>query len=318
MDDLPLHLKYRPAAWKDVLGQDQVVRSLQHALKQSVPHAYLFLGPSGCGKTTLARILAAAVGASPEGVIEVDAATIIGEATSGSNAMRQLLDNLRYRALAESPIKFVIVDECHALSKAAWQTLLRAIEEPPPHVYWALCTTEVDKVPTTIKTRCQMYSVRSVTSTMLFDHLTLVARKEKISVDEDVLQVCAKEAGGSVRQSLVNLNAVRGCKDYKEAKRLLEGIVDEGGDVIKFAKMLVEGRLEWNAAVRQIEALQEESAESVRLVVVNYTAKVLLGTKDARKAQQLLAVLESFSTPFFGSEKMAPLLLATGRLCFGP
>jgi DNA polymerase-3 subunit gamma/tau len=317
-DDVPLHLKYRPQAWKEVLGQDQVVRSLEQALKKSVPHAFLFVGPSGCGKTTLARILAGAVGSSPEGVMEVDGASLVGDAgRTGSNAIRQLLENLRYRALAESPIKFVILDECHALSKAAWQPLLKAVEEPPAHVYWALCTTEVDKVPQTIKTRCQTYNVRSVPPNDLFDYLEKIARKEKLSVDPDIIQACVKESGGSVRQALVNLNATRACADAREAQQLLAGMASNEGDVIKFVKMLVEGRLTWPAAVQHIEALvQTESAESVRLVTVNYTAKVLLGTKDERKAQKLLAVLDAFDKPFYGNEKAAPLLLAVGRLLF--
>ena len=154
-DTRPLHLKYRPTNLDEVIGQNAVVQSLKQQLTgQSTPHAFLFLGPSGVGKTSIARILAGMMKCDDANILEIDAAT-----HSGVENMRSVTQMAQYRGIGESPNKFIIVDEVHALSKATFQSLLLSIEEPPPHVYWALCTTEPDKIPTTIKTRCAAYDL---------------------------------------------------------------------------------------------------------------------------------------------------------------
>lgn len=310
---LPLHVKYRPDTLKGLVGQGHVTSSLRKLLKDNPPHAYLFLGPSGVGKTTTARIVAASVGCSGNAVIEINAAQY-----NGVEEMRTIIDASRYRAMGDSPNKFFIIDECHTLSKQAWQPLLKATEEPPPHLFWAFCTTEAAKVPDTIRTRCHAYELKPVNSAELCDLLTAVAAEEGIEVGDDVLQLCAKEAGGSPRQALVNLSMVRYAKDRQDAYRTLaSSLTDEEGVGVKLARALIAGTT-WRDAIGLVRRLpDEETAESVRLIVVNYAAKALTDAKDDRRVERMLAVLEVFSHPFYGAEKRAPLLLAIGKLVYG-
>ena len=137
-----------------MLGQNAVVQSLQHFEQSGTwPHTFLFTGPSGCGKTTLARIIARKVGCQRQNLLEVDAAT-----HTGIDAMRELADQLQYRGIG-GDVKVAIIDECHALSKQSWQSLLKIVEEPPNHVYFVFCTTETGKVPNTISTRAASYTL---------------------------------------------------------------------------------------------------------------------------------------------------------------
>ena len=142
MQNQDLARKYRPQSWKQVIGQDAAIKSLRATLKAGGKHGFLFTGPSGVGKTTVARILAAAVGCEAHNLLEIDAAT-----HTGIDAMRAVSEGVAYKAFGDSPVKVMIIDEAHSLSKAAWQSLLKVVEEPPEHAYWVFCTTEPGKIP---------------------------------------------------------------------------------------------------------------------------------------------------------------------------
>lgn len=309
----PLHIRLRPSSLDEVVGQDAIANSLRKLLANSdTPHAFLFTGPSGCGKTTLARIVGRMLGCTGgSNVIEIDAAT-----HSGIESMRAVLEGTRYAAMAESPRKFYIVDEAHALSKATWQSLLKAIEEPPEHVYWALCTTEADKVPTTIRTRCHAYEVKSVPKSVLSGYLEIVAEQEGIELhDESVLDLAAGYADGSVRQALVNLSRVSGC-DREEALALLRQ-AEEGGQAIDLVRMIATGKgFTWDAAMRELSKLADENPESIRIIVVNYVGKMLQGARKEQEVVRLLKTLAAFSEPYRSAEKNAPLLLSIGSTLF--
>jgi replication-associated recombination protein RarA len=307
----PLHVRYRPRRLKDVIGQPGVVKSLGAVLTSSTtPHSYLFLGPSGCGKTTLARIVARELGVADENILEVDAAT-----NTGIDAMRVVTESLRYLGFGDTPRKMVILDECHALSKAAWQSMLKVIEEPPAHVFFALCTTEPGKVPDTVGTRCATYTVRAVDQDTLVDLLERVAQKEGLKVNEECLSIAAKAANGSPRKALVALAMLDNIEDPKDAALLLAQPL-EAADVIELCRDLVAGRLTWPKVVRVLKDNADQDAEGIRLIVVNYLNAALLNSKP-ENAPRLLDVLFCFSKPMLNrSEKMAPLLLAFGEQLF--
>lgn len=309
----PLHIRYRPKSFDEVIGQDAVVASLTRMFKdRDVPHCFLFTGPSGTGKTTLARIIAWAQRCDPANLIEVDAARF-----SGIDAMRELLTGAQYAPLTESAVRFIIVDECHALSKATWQTLLLSTEQPAPHLYWIFCTTEPDKVPQTIRTRAIAYDLKPIKWDVLAEYMENIARHEKLQVKREFIELAARRAMGSVRQALVFLTILNGIVDQADAVRLVEGAEAGEGAVIDLARMIATGKnFSWATARKLLENLSDTSPETIRLTIVNYTAAALLGSDDMKAAQRYLAVLNAFSAPCNPSERMAPVMLSIGSLLF--
>lgn len=306
-----LHVKYRPKSLKDVVGQKAVVNSIEEVLAgKSRPHAFLFTGPSGCGKTTLARILANEFECSPENIMEVDAAT-----NTGIDAMRAVTTNLIYTGFGDTPNKMIIIDECHALSKAAWQSMLKAIEEPAAHVFFALCTTDPGKVPSTIVTRCLAYNLKPVKFDDLMDLLEMVADEEGLKTPAPILQLVARSADGSPRQALTQLAKVASCTDEDEAAYLLEAAL-ETKEVIDLCRKLLDQDLSWKEAMDILSSIPEQNPESIRIVVTNYVASCLAKPRDMKKVPYLLDVLAAFSKPCNPTDKMAPILLALGNVIY--
>lgn len=306
-----LHTKYRPKKWSEVLGQDDVIKGLRAAIKKRTNHAFILTGDSGCGKTTLARIFAYSVGCTPENIVEVDAAT-----NTGIDAMRQISIEANYKSFGDSPTKVIIIDEAHSLSKQAFQSLLKPIEEPAPHIFWILCTTEPAKIPKTIQTRCSVFALQLVDVDFIIDLLARVVEEEEFATPREVLSLIARQSFGSPRRALTYLAQCYSCQNTKEVLPLLQK-ADEDGDAIILAKALVKGNLSWARAMKIMESLQDQNAESIRLVTLAYMAKVTLGVKDEKTAARCLTIIDSFSDPYNSSEGVAPLLLSLGRIIMG-
>lgn len=214
--------KYRPHRFEDVCGQEIPVRVISNALSHNQLHrSYLFVGAFGTGKTTMARILAASEnclvspGLSPCGkcdaclkifqgvhpdVLEVDAASSAGSVAE----IRRLKGDALSRPIALKT-KYFILDEAHRMSSEAKDALLKIVEEPPAHVRFVLCTTDVNSVSGAIQSRCQRHDFRLIFHTKIADRLAVVAKHEKLSIDESALQICARYAYGSMRTALQNL-----------------------------------------------------------------------------------------------------------------
>ncbi len=307
--DQPLHLKYRPSKFNEVLGQESIIESLLPIIKGKKAQAFLFNGGSGMGKTTVARICARRLGCKD--TLEVDAAT-----NTGVDEMRVLQERLLYKSFI-SEERAIIVDECHMLSHSAWNSLLKIVEEPPPHVFWFFCTTQVNKVPQTIQTRCIAYTFNPLTKEQLAKLVAQVTKQEGIEISDGVFDLVVREAHGSPRKALVNLQQCRGVPtDAQKAAEVLRTAL-ESDPVIELCRFLLSGKGSWPKCMSIVERITAPP-ESVRYIVVNYMATVLKNAQSAQEAIHLIGVIGAFSNPYNQGEHLAPLLLSIGACFFAP
>lgn len=219
-----LYRKYRPTRLTDVVGQEQVVKSLADGLKQGkINHAYVFAGPRGTGKTSIARIFAHAVNNFEYqledeylDIVEIDAAS-----NNGVDNIRELREKAII-APTKGEYKVYIIDEAHMLTKSAANALLKLLEEPPEHVIFIMATTEIDKIPITILSRTQVYTFSLAEPEVMLGHLQKIAEAEKIDIDHSGLEVVVKRGGGSFRDSLSLLDQVATLTDEKITATVLE------------------------------------------------------------------------------------------------
>ena len=209
--DLALYRKYRPQAFKEVMGQDHIVKVLEGELEnKNIAHAYLFCGSRGTGKTSVARILAREIGCTASDLVEIDAASY----TSVDN-IRELNDTINTLPF-ESPYKVYIFDEVHMLSKSAFNALLKTLEEPPKHVIFILATTELEKVPETVVSRCQTFIFRKPTQKILKDMVLSVAKKEGFTLEPASADLIAFLGDGSFRDTQGILQKIIGSSADKK------------------------------------------------------------------------------------------------------
>lgn len=285
--------KYRPKTFETLVGQDHVVRALTNALSQNrLHHAYLFTGTRGCGKTTLARILAKSLNcetgitATPCGVCnactEIDRGRFVDllEVDAASNtqvdAMRDLLDNAQY-APTVGRFKVYIIDEVHMLSKSAFNAMLKTLEEPPAHVKFILATTDPQKVPVTVLSRCLQFNLRQMASTTINEHLQNVLGQENIAFEPAALNLISRAAAGSMRDalSLTDQAIAYGNQTVNEAEvRSMLGAIDQnylfeiiqallaqdGGALIEKAKQMEARSISFEAALNDLANLLHQIA----------------------------------------------------------
>ncbi len=330
-----LYRKYRPQIFEDVVGQEQIERTIKNAIEQDkVSHAYLFCGPRGTGKTTTARLLAKALlcqkGPTPDpdgtcedcqmiaegvhpDVYELDAASRTGV----ENVREEIINRVQF-APTRGRYKVYIIDEVHMLSIAAFNALLKTLEEPPDHVVFILATTDPQKVPETIHSRCQRFDFRRISNESIVSRLGAVCVAEGVEFEGDALDLIAHHAGGGMRNALTSLEQMiafgEGKVTLAVAERMLGGV--DSNDMANIVRAI--GARDAAACFRWIAEFVEsgsdlaqfarELAQHVRnLYVMSLTDTDVALDVSASERRQLADEL-----PLFGPDRLARMLQVLG------
>jgi DNA polymerase-3 subunit gamma/tau len=276
-----LYRAYRPQSWADVAGQEQVVAPLQEQLKTKKPgHAYLFAGSRGLGKTSVARIFAKELGTDERDLYEIDAAS-----NNSVDDIRALSENVFTLPFA-SPYKVYILDEAHMLSKGAWNAFLKTLEEPPAHAIFILATTELDRVPETVQSRCQVFTFKKPSRAGLAKLVAKVAKEEGYTMEPAAADLVAMLADGSYRDSLSVLQRVLASADGKSITRA-QAEAATGAPPHALVVSLVTALAQGDAG-KALTAIRSASAQGVAMdlylsLVLDFMRAVLL----ARHAPEL-------------------------------
>ena len=286
--------KYRPQRFADVVGQEHVTQTLTNAIGQKrIAHAYLFCGPRGTGKTTIARIFAKCLNCAggpkvnfddkDPRCIEIaegrslDVLEIDGASNNGVEQVRELRETCKY-APANSPFKIYIIDEVHMLSTAAFNALLKTLEEPPAHVKFMFATTDPEKVLATILSRCQRFDLRRIPSALITKHLAHIAKLEKVKIDEAALHAIARGADGAMRDAESTLDQlISFCGDKIEEADVLSmfGLAAQG-QVLGLSRAVLAGEIQ-NALV-ELNGLAQNGKDLGRLLsdLLNHFRNLLI------------------------------------------
>jgi len=286
--------KYRPQRFADVVGQEHVTQTLANAIAQKrIAHAYLFCGPRGTGKTTIARIFAKCLNCTGGPKTEfddndprvqeitegrsIDVLEIDGASNNGVEQVRELRETCKY-APAHSAFKIYIIDEVHMLSTAAFNALLKTLEEPPAHVKFMFATTDPEKVLPTILSRCQRFDLRRIPSALITKHLAEIAVKEKVTIDAAALHAIARGADGGMRDAESTLDQlISFCGDKIEESDVLSmfGLAAQN-QILKLAHAVLAGDV--SIALTQLDELARGGKDLGRLLgdLLNHFRNLLI------------------------------------------
>jgi DNA polymerase III subunit gamma/tau len=314
--------KYRPQRFSDVVGQEHVTQTLTHAIQQKrVAHAFLFCGPRGTGKTTIARIFAKCLNCSGGPKVDfddqdprcqeiaegrsLDVLEIDGASNNGVEQVRELRETCKY-APASSRFKIYIIDEVHMLSTAAFNALLKTLEEPPEHVKFMFATTDPEKVLPTILSRCQRFDLRRIPSALIARHLTLIAGKEGVKIEPAALYAIARGAEGAMRDAESTLDQlISFCgATIQEADVLSMFGLTAQGQLLELSRAVLNGEVE--KALRELNDLANHGKDLGRLLadLLNHFRNLLI-FQVSNGDLTMLEVSEAEATSLAEQSKMA-------------
>ena len=332
-----LYRKYRPQIFEDVVGQEHIERTIKNAIEQDkVSHAYLFTGPRGTGKTTTARLLAKALlcecGPTPEpdgtcddcvmiangehpDVYELDAASRTGV----ENVREEIIGRVQF-APTRGRYKIYIIDEVHMLSTAAFNALLKTLEEPPSHVVFILATTDPQKVPETIHSRCQRFDFRRISAESIVSRLGAICVSEDVEFEGEALDLIAHRAEGGMRNALTSLEQLiafgEGKVTMEVAERLLGSI--DTNDLAEIVRAIgtrdVASCFRWTAEYVETGADLAQFVRDLAEHMRNMYVLSLAGADVAREVRETVRRELASELPLFGPDRLARLLGVLGDL----
>jgi len=286
-----LYLKYRPHTLDEVRGNFETLETLDKMLsnRDKCPHAIMFQGQTGCGKTTLARIVANRLECSREDFREVDVADY-----RGIDTIREIRKNAQFMPM-NGQVRVWVLDEAHKLTGDAQNALLKILEDTPQHVYFVLCTTELQKIIPTVRSRCQVFHVYPLSHRQMLSLLRDVVKEEGEELDKKVYDQIIESSIGLPRNALQILEQVLSV-DSETRMELAEQATEEQTQSIELCRALLQ-RKKWSVVSNILKGLKDQDPESIRRHVMAYCQSVLLGGEDDQAAH----VLEEFMEPTYNT-----------------
>jgi DNA polymerase-3 subunit gamma/tau len=286
---MSLYNKYRPTSLDQIKGNAEIVQTLFGMLKKKdeFPHSLLFHGGTGLGKTTLARIISKEIGCVGNDYREINSADF-----RGIDTVREIINQSMYMPL-EGDVRVWVLDEIHKATGDAQNALLKILEEPPKHVYFILCTTEIQKLLPTIRGRCSQFQVSPLTDSQMFGLLRRIAKDEGQELDKIIYDQIIQDSLGHPRNAIQILEQVLNVPEDKRLEVAKQTAVEQS-QIIELCRALLNGD-KWSKVKGIVEGLKTQEAEDIRRAVLGYMQAVLLKGENDRAA----AIIETFWEPTY-------------------
>lgn len=287
-EKLPLHLEYRPQSFDEYIGNKKLIDTLKSVINRT--QTYLFYGSRGCGKTSLARLIAKELKINQADIYEMD-----GASNTSVDDARKLKSTIYFKPLSSNK-KIYIIDECHRLSGNAMDALLKALEEPPKHCIFVLCTTEFTKVPKTIKSRSKMFEVLPLNKNDAFELIDWICSEEKIKLNDEVIDAIIDKCEGIPREIIIKVDTVRDVKDVDSAIGMIQSLEDNAA-VKDLCRALLK-KEKWEKIAAILKDLQEDP-EEIRYAVLGYMHAVMMKGDN----KQAILIIDAFLNSFMYSKR---------------
>ena len=275
---MSFHIKYRPTSLNEIRGNSDTISILEGMLSniETCSHSFLFYGLKGCGKTTLARIVANIVGSNGNDCREINAGDL-----RGIDNAREIIQQAQLKPL-EGKSRCWIIDEAHRLTGDAMSALLKILEEPPRHVYFILCTTDPQKILSTVKDRCQQFQLKPLSDAQMYGLLRKIVKEENETLEREVFDQIIQDSLGHPRNALQILEQVLKVNPDRRIEIAKQAAIEQS-QIIELCRALIKGS-NWNAVKKILNGLKDQQAETIRRSLLGYAQAILLKEENDRAA----------------------------------